>query len=621
MNTPFPHLLNHLQHTPEAPGIYKMLDKQKNIIYIGKAKNLKKRVSSYFQKNISRKITRILVQQINSFDVIVTDSEKDALILEDHLIKKNQPFFNIELKDNKTYPYLWLTTIKGYPRLLKTRTRPAQNQGYLFGPYTNVQELNLYIEIIHSLYPLKKCSQEKFPPHFKPCLYYDIGQCLDYCTNGVSKEDIKALLEEIKKVISGSQKNKDKIITVLQKQLQREIDNLNFEKAKIIKEKITLIEQFNHQQKILLRHENNFDIVETELSGDYLIIVVLEFRLGKLTNKKTYECFTLPESYEQEETEQWIQATLENFIISYYSDTEKPILEEVIIPKWLQNTADIQEKIITYLKSHLDYHFTFKIKQPQRGKKSNLLKLAKANAKLSYSEIVRKKEKEKHAQELKKILRLSKKPRTIESFDIANTASQAIIAGMVRFVDGEKDKSNYRLFNIKNSNEQDDFAAMSEAVYRRYKRLLEEKEKFPDIILIDGGKGQLSAAKSSLERLGIYNQPIISLAKREEEIFLPKRKEPLSVDFKNPALLFLILIRNETHRFVNSSHRKKRDQLNLVSILNEIPNIGTKKKQILNMQFESLSEIKNATKEEICRLPYFSEKDFLEIQISLKRYG
>ena len=369
MNATPDHLLEQIKYTPESPGIYKMLDKKNNIIYIGKAKNLKKRIASYFQKNLPRKITRILVQQIVSFDTIVTDTEKEALLLEDHLIKQNRPFFNIELKDNKTYPYLWLAIFRGYPRLLKTRSRPPLNQGYLFGPYTNVQELNLYIEIIQSLYPLKKCSQEKFPPNFKPCLYYDIGQCLDYCTGNVSKDRVKELVEEIKKIITGGKKNKNKIVETLKKQLQKEIATLNFEKAKIIKEKIVLVTQLNHQQKILFRHENNFDIIETDLSEDCLVIVVLEFRAGKLSNKKTYECFTLPDLYEQTDIDQWLEITLEKFIISYYSDTTKPTLEEIIVPDFLKNITEIEEAIVSYLQTHLDYTFNFKVNQPaKRGR-------------------------------------------------------------------------------------------------------------------------------------------------------------------------------------------------------------------------------------------------------------
>lgn len=612
------HLHKQIQNTPEFPGIYKMLDHRGNIIYIGKAKNLKKRIASYFQKNLPRKITRILVQQIYSFDTIVTDTEKEALLLEDHLIKQNRPFFNIELRDNKTYPYLWLTINKGYPQLIKTRSRPPANRGYLFGPYSNVYELNMYIEVLHSLYPLKKCSQEKFPKNFKPCLYYDIGQCLDYCTGGVSREQMKGLLNEVKNTIDGSKKNKQVLSEKLNHKLSREIKHLNFEKAKVIKEQMQLLETFNHQQKILFRHENNFDIVEVELSDDFLIIVVLEFRMGRLSNKKTYECFTLPELYEQTKIDHWVETTLGKFIISYYSDHQRPILEEVIVPQLLKNVTSIEAEIVHYLKSNLDYDFTFKMLQPKKGKRYNLLKLAKANAKLSASEINRAKEKETYIKELKKILNLKTPPSSIESFDIANTGEQSIMAGMVRFVDGKKDKNNYRLFNIKSTREQDDFLSMSEAVYRRYKRLLQENKPFPDLVLIDGGKGQLSAAEKSLARLGVKNQMIVSLAKKEEELFVPKNKNPLKLDLQNPALFFLMSVRDETHRFVNTSHRRQRDKKTLESVLSSIPNIGAKKKQILNLHFESIEEIKNTTEEKICSLPYFSKKDFEAMQETLR---
>ena len=307
---------------------------------------------------------------------------------------------------------------------------------------------------------------------------------------------------------------------------------------------------------------------------------------------------------------------LASLILQLYAQISDPI-SELVVPVQFENVHEMEEVVQANLTRNLgemEHPFRFRIHCPLRGQRKRLLELALANARLSFQELLRDREKRRYARDLKTLLKLKKIPRIIESFDIANTADRAIIAGMVRFVEGKPDKQNYRIFNIRSTATQNDFQSMQEAVHRRYKRLRDEQSSLPDLILIDGGKGQLTAAINGLNDLGIRGQPVISLAKREEEIYVPKKAEPLSVSAKDPALQFLIEIRDETHRFTNSRHIERRDKEELTSILNGIQGLGSKKIGILRKHFNSLEDVMLASKERIVGLPFFGEVDFERIK-------
>ena len=585
-----------LKSLPDSSGVYQFLNDSKEIIYIGKAKNLKKRVSTYFHKNHERAITSHLSKKIASVKFIVTKNEKEALILENTLIKQHQPFYNINLKDNKTYPYLWLTTHEKYPRLLKIRNKI--NKGIFFGPYTNVRMADIYLEILHSIFPIKKCSRLKFPKNFKPCFYFHLGKCLDYCLDAVSGEETKKMIAEIKNILRDEKKKK--VLQVLQQKMKFASEQLDFEKALLLKKKIEILSEVETSQQVEFQNEMNFDVWHYHLEEDVFIIVLLEFRGGKLIEKKSFDfknpfgfssAVSLEENFSEESSKefsqesqqkyqeeyiyQWIKNQLSSFIINFYKMIFE-YLNHVLIPQIL--TANGEEENIRQVVEESFYRQYQKkraivFRSAQRGKNHTLLNLAKSNAVMDFRQLQKDFSKKNQMKYIREFLNLSFTPKTIESFDIANTGDAAIMAGMVHFDNGEMVKKNYRLFNIRSTEYQNDFLAMEEAIYRRYKRLKMSGKDLPDIILIDGGKGQLSSAAKSLQRIGIgvngirnhlktkkNSTCLIAIAKREEEIYRVGEEKPLQISLENHGLKFLIAVRNETHRFVNKSHIRQRDK-------------------------------------------------------------
>ena len=609
-------LIEKLKHLPSLPGVYKLIGKGGEILYIGKAKVLKNRVRSYFQKKMDRLLTNHLSAKIKDIDLIITRNEKEALILENNLIKEHQPYFNINLKDNKTYPFLKLTTEDKFPRLIKTREHSGR--GEYFGPYTDLGVMYRYKDMLNNIFPLKKCRQQSFPKGFKPCLYFHIGKCLPYCTGKVTQKEIARLTHQVKTVLNGK-------VQEIQKELEDKMHEVsakeNFELALKLRDQINALEKIGERQQAAFHHQDNMDVVHYHLCDKLIIFSILNFRKGKLIDKKAFhfENELLGLQSDEPEFNDYLSSLFRSFLLQFYSDFPPPAICEVLIPLEIGNRDELEEIIIDeiYRKNEMKRDATklkFEISTPLKGERRHLLDLAKSNARLSFHELIQSREKKKYAQFLKELIQLKKPPVIIESFDIANTANRAIVAGMVCFKHGKPDKENYRIFNIKESKGQDDFASLEEAVYRRYKRLLDEAQDFPDLILIDGGKGQLRAALKSLHRLGVKGQPIVSLAKREEALYVPKLDDPLKVDWKHPGLTFLIEVRDETHRFANSSHIRKRDRDALKSTLESIPGLGKKKIQLLFQHFDSLRDIMFASKEEILSLAFFGEKDFHALQ-------
>lgn len=598
---------------PSEPGIYKMLGANQTILYIGKAKNLSHRVRSYFTGRTERLLITYLVHRIEDVEVIVTPTERDALLLENNLIKEHQPYFNIDLKDAKSYPYIRLTSHERFPRIYKTRERVKG--GEYFGPYTDLSKMYLLIDLINDLYPLKKCRQRRFPKGFKPCMYFHIDKCLPYCTGKVSKKEIADLNESARKILKGGV---DGVKKIIEEKMHLAKDKQYFEVALAHRRQLENLEGISEKQQVQLDLEQNFDVFNYHLSDTAIIFVVLNFRDGNLIDKQSYpfEKKIFEEDWEDACFSPYFQELFNSFLLQYYHEVIEPI-REIFTPFVLESKEEVQEILIQrYAKqtqSEINPKY-FEFTTPLQGQKKNLLDLAKANARLSYQELLKVKEKATYPQELKKILKLKKAPQSIESFDIANTGDNAILAGMVRFVKGKRDSQNYRIFNIKSTAFQDDFISMREAVYRRYRRLLDEKKPFPDLILIDGGKGQLSAAAESLKVLGIKGQPIISIAKKEEKIYVPKQSDPLSISLDNPALKYLIEVRDETHRWANTSHKHRRDKEAFSSLLDNIPGLGEKKIKTLYAKFKNVEDIFYASKESILALPFFGEKDFDHIK-------
>lgn len=613
---------------PEKSGVYRMYDKKGVICYIGKAKNLRHRVSSYFNSSQKRLVTHILLSKVFTIDYLVTQTETEALILENNLIKRHQPFFNIDLKDNKTYPYLLLTTEYGYPRLVKTRS--LQKKGMYFGPYTNVPLMHAFLEAVNHLYPLKKCSQNKFPKNFKPCLYYHIGECLDYCRGGVKRETIKKMIDEIKDLLRG---NHGVLVKKLKEEMKLESARENFERALTFRNIIDTFTQLTTEQSVSTTGEDHFDALHYTTDEKHFIIALLQFRMGKLVNKHIFDFETPLFSEDQveaakEPSNYFLVDTFSRFLYDYYSRQEE-LIGEVLLPSSLFVAYDgAEEELLNSLTSAIEKKNKERddkkiplplLVTPQKGAKKRFLKLAEVNAALSLQELVRKNQRNNVLKLVKEKLLLTRLPKVIESFDVANTADRHIMAGMVRYVDGRKEKAGYRLFHIKHVSHQDDFMSMKEAVFRRYDRLIREKKDLPDLVMIDGGKGQLSAAKSALDSLKLPQVPIISLAKKEEWIYLSAKGEPLKLPHTHAVLRFLVEIRDETHRFINSSHVRKRDKDELKSCLEEVKGLGEKKIKILLTRFDNLEQIKQCTPKQIEELPFFGRKDYQALAFFFKK--
>ncbi len=596
---------------PESAGIYKMLDKNKKILYIGKAKNLKKRISSYFNKQDNRLMIKNMLPAIADIEFIITGSEKEALILENNLIKRYKPFYNLDLKDNKTFPYLKITCREDYPRIIKTRV--YNKKGIYFGPYTDVSLLHKQMEVIKQYYAYKKCKKNRFSKNDKPCLYYHMGQCPGVCTGKISKTKYKQTIDEICSLLKG---NTDTVIKELEKEMKYYAREKMFEKAIRTRDKIQALKTLAERQYVSCFNNKNFDVINYFISEETLIIAHLLFRNGKLINKITNH-FTNKLFHRNNPAHiTFLSDAINEYLIQYYKKLPVPV-KEVYLPFLYintQSTAAIINDIFSG-QNHNSKPLKTKITFPVKGEKKRLLELAGSNARISFFQLQNNQKYGRRLIELRNKLKLKRIPRVIEAFDIANTGLSAVVAGMVRYVNAEKDKKNYRVFNIKTvTNKPDDYKAVKEAVLRRYQRLISEKKKLPDLILIDGGKGQLTAAGSALDRLNIKGQPVIAIAKKKEQIFVPKKDKPLDFAPDSPALKYLIQIRDETHRFTNSRHINKRDKTALKSILNQIKGIGPAKRQLLLNRFKTIDSIKKAELNEVAALPYFSTRDFQRLQ-------
>ncbi len=510
---------------PKFPGVYLFKDSDGEIIYAGKAKNLKYRVSSYFQsKNHSPK-TALLVSKIASMDFIVVDNEVEALLLENKLIKQHSPKYNISLKDGKTYAYLVMTD-ESYPRLLTTRK--AGKKGTYFGPYVDGSVRSALQELTVSLFKLRVC---KTLPR-RACLNYHIGLCTAPCIKKVSKEEYGKQAQDALSFLKGNTKE---VLTKLEKEMKEASSSLKFEAALVKKRQIEAIHSVEQKQKVDLIKRHDQDAIASIHAGERMHFLVLPISKGVILGKKEYR-FDFEENI------------AESFLKALYSQAYIP--HEILMESEIWKTEE--EKII--LESYFSQlkGSSVTITCPQRGDKKGLVELARKNLEMGIENPT--------LHELKEKLLLPSLPRIIECFDISNLGSDHIVAGMVQWVDGKPNKSGYRKFRMKTVEAQDDFASMKEAVHRRYKRLLEENAALPNLIIIDGGVGQLTSALSSLEELGLAI-PIIALAKENEEIYLPHTQAPLRFEKNGRMMLLLRGIRDSVHTFALGYSRKRREMV------------------------------------------------------------
>lgn len=569
-----------LKTLPDSPGVYQFYDKDEKLLYVGKAKNLKKRVSSYFRKTHDYGKTRVLVKKIRSIRHVVVPTETDALLLENNLIKKYQPRYNVMLKDDKTYPWICIKNER-FPRIFPTRKVIRDGSEY-FGPYTSMKTIRTLLDLIKGLYSLRTCnydlSADKISSgKYRVCLEYHLGNCKGPCENLQSETEYNRQIEEIRKIIKGDFKDSLNHFRALMSSYASE---MRFEDAQRIKEKIDVLENYQVKSTVVNPKISNVDVFSIVSDEGFAYVNFLQLSYGSIIRAHTVE----------------IKKKLE--------ETDKELLELAITDmrsKFHSNSKEI------YTPFKVDVGEEVRVTVPKLGDKKRIVELSERNAKLYRQEKfkqIRITDPDRHVkrimEQMKKDLRLSAEPRHIECFDNSNIQGTNPVAACVVFRDGKPSKKEYRHFNIKTVEGPDDYASMEEVVHRRYRRMLEEDQDLPQLIVIDGGKGQLSSALKSLDRLGLRGKiAIIGIAKRLEEIFYPEDPVPLYLDKRSESLKIIQQLRNEAHRFGITFHRKKRAKAAIDSELEAIDGVGKKTAGELLKKFRSVKRIREATVEQL----------------------
>ena len=569
-----------IQTLPDGPGVYQYYDKEGKILYVGKAKNIKKRVASYFNKIHDTAKTNVLVKKIVTIKHIVVPTETDALLLENNLIKTLQPRYNVLLRDDKSYPWLCIKK-EPFSRIFATRRMVKDGSEY-FGPYTSFKTVNTILELIKELYPLRTCNYDLSESNiesgkFKVCLEYHIGNCMGPCEGHETLENYQKQIDAIREILKGNFKESVKDFKRVMTDLAAD---MHFEEAQKIKEKIEVLENYQSRSTIVNPKITNIDVFSIVSDESAAYINFLQISHGSIIRSHTME------------------------IKKKLDETDEELLELAIVELRERFQLLSREIIVPF---PVDLGSTIKITVPQLGDKKQILDLSIRNAKfyrieqLKQLQIV---DPDRHTKrimaQMQKDLRLPVEPRHIECFDNSNIQGTNPVAACVVFKDGKPSKKDYRHFNIKTVEGPDDFASMTEVVYRRYKRLLDENEPLPNLIIIDGGKGQLSSALKSLDELGLRGKiAIIGIAKRLEELFYPGDSIPLYLDKKSETLKIIQQLRNEAHRFGITHHRDKRSKAALNSSIESIPGIGEKTMLTLIQHFKSVKRLKLATEKEI----------------------
>ena len=569
-----------LKTLPPNPGVYQFYDENDTVIYVGKAKNLKKRVSSYFNKTHDNNRTRLLVKKIVRHEHIIVPTEVDALLLENNLIKKYQPKYNVLLKDDKTYPWICIKKER-FPRVFSTRKVIKDGSDY-FGPFTNKKTVYTLLDLIRGLYPLRTCnydlSEEKISNQkYKICLEYHLGNCLGPCEQKIDEELYNQNIAAIKNIVKGNFKSS---LNQFQLQMENYAKEMEFEKAQEIKEKLASLENYQSKSTIVNPKISNVDVFTIVSDESYGYVNFLQISYGSITRSHTLE------------------------IKKKLDESDLDLLSLAIIDIRLRYNSQSEE---VYLPFQINLGEKIKVSIPMLGDKKKLVELSLRNAKFyrmdrfKQMKIV---DPDRHTKRLmsqmKVDLRLSGEPYHIECFDNSNIQGTNPVAACVVFKNGKASKKDYRHFKIKTVVGADDFASMEEVVFRRYKRLKEEGESLPQLIVIDGGKGQLSSAVKSLDLLGLRGKiAIIGIAKRLEEIYFPEDPIPLYLDKKSETLKIIQQLRNEAHRFGITLHRNLRSKGSLNSQLDEIKGVGPKTKELLLKEFKSLKRIKAASQKEL----------------------
>ncbi|MEN8444443.1 MAG: excinuclease ABC subunit UvrC [Cyanobacteria bacterium J06555_13] len=604
-------LENRLKEIPQVPGVYFMKDATDQILYIGKSKSLRNRVRSYFREAAHHHTPRIatMVRSVADIEIIVTDTEAEALALEANLIKQHQPHFNVLLKDDKKYPYLCITWSEDYPRIFITRKRRKEQKNRYYGPYVDTGLLRRTLQIVKRVFPLRQRRQPLFKD--RPCLNYDIGQCPGVCQQMITPEDYHKIVQRVAMVFQG---RSHELIDLLTAKMMKASEAMDFEKAAIIRDQIKGLETLGAHQKVALP-DDTISRDAIALSGDdqHTCVQLFQIRAGRLVGRLGFVA----------ETESGTPGEILQRVLEEHYRLVDPV--EIPVEVLVQHALPESEMLSEFLTSQKGRKVSIEI--PQRQMKAELVEMVERNAQYELARTQRFADRNTQAMEdLSQLADLPGPPKRIEGYDISHIQGSDAVASQVVFVDGLPAKQHYRTYKIKNptvtSGHSDDFASMAEVIRRRFRRYAEDPTKqrvgnpdWPDLVMIDGGKGQLSAVVAELEDMNLLGElRVVSLAKRREEIFLPGEKTSLETEADQPGVMLLRRLRDEAHRFAVSFHRKKRTARMRRSRLEDIPGLGHQRRKQLLASFRSIDYIREASQKQL------SEVDGIGPQLAQQIY-
>ena len=562
---------------PSQSGVYLMKDKDDRIIYVGKAKDLRKRVTSYFLANRSAK-TAALVRKVVNIEYIITGNEYEALVLENNLIKKYSPHYNISLKDGKSYPVIRITR-EPFPKVLKTRQIINDGSMY-YGPYPNARMLEQYLDLIYKLFPLRYCSIP-LKKRDKPCLYYHIDLCSGPCSGLISEEEYGRYITMVRNLLEGKV---DGLLNQLHEEMNKASKELRFEEAAMKRDQAETVKMISTDQQVQEFSEENRDYAAIEMRGPLCTISLMQMREGQVIGRALYRAETFGD-----ETE-----TLLAFLIQYYADGLK-------LPQYLYVSHEIEVDLIRrYFLER--FGGTLEVSLPIEGKHYRILRMARENATRDVEKRLKNKDNTEALHLLKDLLGLESEPLLIEGFDISHLQGRHTVASLISFRNGNPDKPNYRRYNIRSvEGRVDDYASIREAVARRYQKIINERLERPDLLLIDGGHGQVNAARKVLDDLGIFDIPVIGLIEGSETIVFGDGREDLHLDHCNEALRLLIAVRDECHRFAHASNQAARSRGASFQLLQSVDGIGKKRSEALMAQYGSLEAILRKEPEDLAK--------------------
>lgn len=591
---------------PSQPGVYLMKDVHGAVLYVGKAKNLRQRVKQYFVPGgDGRLMIPYLVEKVEQIETIVVSSEKEALLLENNLIKQHKPRYNALLKDDKSYIALKISRQDPWPTVKLVRYRGSpEPDGLYFGPYTSAQAARQTLDLLNRLFPLRQCSDQEFARRVRPCLLYQMKRCAGPCGQKCTEEEYRTHLERTIKFLRGQDKE---VLKDLHDEMKRLSDAMEFEKAAQILRTIRHIEKTIESQHVDRPLGHDADAIGIYRHGEEVIVSKLIFRGGRLVGSTHFDFSNIAE----EDPE-----LLSSFLLQHYEGPiETPA--EIIVPAAMSDRESVEEILSGRHKHKVTIHM------PQRGEKKALLEMAQVNAEALFKSQKNEEElREKTLLEMQERLGLSRYPSRIECFDNSHIAGSEPVSSLVAFTDGLKDSKRYRTYRLKLGTKPDDYAAMHEVLLRRYKRAKEEND-MPDLVIVDGGKGQLNIALKVFEELNVTGVDVIGLAKEqgrhdkgmtEEQIFLPHKKEPVLLKKNSPVIFLMQKIRDEAHRFAITFHRKRRSKQTIRSALDDVPGIGPVKRKALLTHFGSLKKVELATDEELRKVKGISEANILSLK-------